>query len=94
MGTTGNRNTALVRPRPTRHDACARCGGLMVVAHCVDLQGHAEVISEGLRCTNCGDFIDAMVLANRLKPLPQSLDGPKKRKFARQVSHKRPATGK
>lgn len=93
MGTTGKRNTTLVRPRPTRRDARARCGGLMVIAHYVDLQGHAEIISKGLRCTNCGDFIDAMVLANRLKPLPQSLDGPQKRKFARQVSHKRPATG-
>jgi hypothetical protein len=67
----------------------------MVIAHYVDLQGHAgEVIFKGLRCTNCGEFIDRMVLANRLKPMPQSLDGPKQRKFARQVSHKRPATAK
>lgn len=67
----------------------------MVIAHYVDLQGHAgEVIFKGLRCTNCGEFIDKMVLANRLKPIPPSLDGPKKRKFARQVSHKRPGAGK
>lgn len=64
----------------------------MVVAHYVDLQGYAgEVIFKGFRCTNCGEFIDQMVLANRQKPVPQSLDGPKKRKFARQVSHKRSA---
>ncbi len=52
----------------------------MVLAHYVDLQGHAgEVIFKGLRCTNCGEFIDQMVLANRMKLMPQSLDGPKKK---------------
>lgn len=66
----------------------------MGIAQHVDLQGHVEIIFKGLRCTNCGDFIDEMVLANRLKPIPQSLDGLKKRKFARQVSHQRPSTGK
>lgn len=67
----------------------------MVIAYYVDLEGSTgEVIFKGLRCTNCGEFIDQMVLANRLKPIPQSLDGPKKRKFARQVSPKRSGTGK
>lgn len=67
----------------------------MVLAHHVDLQGYAgEVILKGLRCTNCGDFIDQMVLANRLKLMPQSIDGPKRRKFARQVSPKRFRTAK
>lgn len=51
----------------------------MVIAHSVDLQGHAgEVIFKGLRCTNCGEFIDHIVAANRHKQLPQSLDGQKK----------------
>lgn len=67
----------------------------MVMAHVVDLQGHAgEVIFRGFRCTNCGEFIDQMVLANRLKPAPQSIEGPKKRKFARQVGHNKRATEK
>ncbi len=84
MGTTGKPSDASVFSHPTRHDACARCGGLMVMAHVVDLQGHAgEVIFRGFRCTNCGEFIDQMVLANRLKPAPQPIVGTKKRKFAR-----------
>jgi len=67
----------------------------MVVAHHVNLQGYAgEVIFKGFRCTNCGEFIDQMVLENRLKPMPHALEGPKKRKFARQVNHKRPARDK
>lgn len=66
----------------------------MVLVHYVDLQGHAEIIFKGLRCTNCGDFIDETVLANRLQLIPHSLDGPKKRKFARQVNHKKSGTGK
>ncbi|OYT19344.1 MAG: hypothetical protein CCU26_12185 [Nitrospira sp. UW-LDO-01] len=67
----------------------------MVVAHYVDLQGQAgEVMFKGLHCTNCGEFIDQMVLANRLKPAPQALEGPRQRKFARQVSHNNSATHK
>ena len=67
----------------------------MVVAHDVDLQGYAgEVIFKGLRCTNCGESIDQTVLTNRLEPMPNSLDGRTKRKFARRVSHKQPATAK
>lgn len=95
MKTTGKPNKVSALPHPTGQDACTRCGGLMVVAHYVDLQGHAgEVIFKGVRCTNCGEFIDQVVLANRMKPMPHSLEGPKQRKFARQVSHKTPDTGK
>ncbi len=90
METTGESGTPSALPHPTRQDACTRCGGLMVVAHHVNLQGYAgEVIFKGLRCTNCGEFIDEMVLSNRLMPLPRALEGPKQRKFPRQVSHER-----
>ena len=94
MDTTGKPNKASALPRPTRYDVCMRCGGLMVLADDVELQGHAEIIFKGLGCTNCGGFIDKLVLANRLKPIPHSLDGPQKRKFIRQVGHKRPARGR
>lgn len=84
MDTTGKPNNASALSHPIRLDACMRCGGLMVLAHCVDLQGYAgEVIFERLRCTNCGEFIDHLVLANRHKRVPQSIDGPKKRTLAR-----------
>jgi uncharacterized Zn finger protein len=95
MAIIGKPSKESVLPDPKRHDACARCGGLMVMAHVVDLQGHAgEVIFRGFRCTNCGEFIDQTVLTNRLKPAPQPIVGTKKRKFARQVSHNKPATEK
>ncbi len=95
MAMTGKPDKESVFPDPIKRNACARCGGLMVMAHVVDLQGHAgEVIFRGFRCTNCGEFIDQMVLANRLKPAPQPLEGPKQRKFARRVSHNKPATEK
>ncbi|CUS33873.1 conserved hypothetical protein [Candidatus Nitrospira nitrosa] len=84
MEIIGKPNKVSALSDPTRHDICARCDGLMVVAHYVDLQGHAGgVMFKELRCTNCGEFIDQMVLANRLKPAPQALEGPKQRKFAR-----------
>ncbi len=95
MDTTGKPNNASGLSHPTGRDVCMRCGGLMVIAHYVDLQGYGgEVIFKGLRCTNCGEFIDQMVLANRLKLVPESLDGPKTRTFARQVSPKRSGAGK
>jgi hypothetical protein len=67
----------------------------MVIAHHVNSEGQAgEVIFKGFRWTNCGEFIDQIVLANRLKPAPQPLEGPKERKSARQVSHNKPTTEK
>lgn len=95
MEIIGKPNKTSALPDPIRHDRCARCGGLMVIAHYVDVQGHAgELMFKGLRCTNCGEFIDQTVLANRRKPAPQALEGPKQRKFARQVSHNKSATNK
>lgn len=78
MEIIGKPNKVSALSDPTRHDIWARCDGLMVVAHYVDLQGHAGgVMFKELRCTNCGEFIDQMVLANRLKPAPQALEGPR-----------------
>ena len=95
MDTAGEANNASGLSHPTGRDVCMRCGGLMVIAHCVDLQGYGgEVISKGLRCTNCGEFIDQTVLMNRLKLRPESLDAPKARTVAQQVSPKRFRTGK
>jgi hypothetical protein len=39
----------------------------------------------GLRCTNCGDVIDSVILRNRLNPMPDLLHGVKQRKYAQQV---------
>ena len=73
-------------PLQTRRDHCARCGGLMIVEQYVDVEGHSgEVFFEAWRCMNFGEVVDRVVLENRSKPDPPSLDGPKRRKFARQT---------
>ena len=67
-------------------DICARCGGLMVLEHYMDLQddtGQIEVTA--LRCTSCGEVIDPVILQNRIKPAPNLLYGTKQRKYAQRI---------
>ncbi len=45
---------------------CRRCGGLLVRDHCLDLldsTGHLEF--PALRCVQCGDIIDPVILKHR-----------------------------
>lgn len=45
---------------------CDRCGGLLVADHYVDLlddQGHQSCTA--LRCVQCGDIVDPIILKNR-----------------------------
>lgn len=45
---------------------CTRCGGLMVQEHCLDLfRSTSELECAALRCIQCGDIIDAVILRNR-----------------------------
>lgn len=47
---------------------CARCGGLMVSQFCIDLLNSAgELEIETLRCVQCGDVVDPVILHNRLR---------------------------
>lgn len=67
-------------------DHCARCGGLMVVEHYMDLQDDTGQIGmTALRCTSCGEVVDAVILENRVKPAPNLLYGTKQRKYAQRV---------
>ncbi|ALA56578.1 hypothetical protein [Nitrospira moscoviensis] len=67
-------------------DLCARCGGLMVVEHYMDLQDDTGQIGmTALRCTSCGEVIDPVILRNRVKPAPNLLYGAKQRKYAQRV---------
>lgn len=67
-------------------DRCARCGGLMVVEHYMDLQDDTGQIGlTAMRCTSCGEVIDAVILQNRLNPAPNLLYGTKQRKYAQRV---------
>lgn len=48
---------------------CRRCDGLMVHEHCLDLlddTGRMEF--PALRCVQCGEVVDAVILLNRLRP--------------------------
>lgn len=47
--------------RENEKRSCSRCHGFMVS---VILDGSEEVMS-GLRCVNCGECIDSLILANR-----------------------------
>lgn len=52
------------------HDGiCTRCSGLMVVDHCFDVLGDAgEIDCRVLRCIQCGDVVDPVILRNRNAP--------------------------
>ena len=67
-------------------DHCVRCGGLMVVGHYMDLEDDTGQIGmTALRCTSCGEVIDAVILQNRVNPAPNLLYGTKQRKYAQRV---------
>jgi hypothetical protein len=58
----------------------------MVVEHYMDLQDDTgQIDMTALRCTNCGEVIDAVILQNRVKPAPNLLYGTKERKYAQRV---------
>ena len=45
---------------------CRRCQGLMVEAHCTDMEGtYGFSYMKGWRCLNCGHVADAIMEANR-----------------------------
>jgi hypothetical protein len=45
---------------------CVRCGGLMVGEFCMDLlSSSGELEVETLRCVQCGDVVDPVILQNR-----------------------------
>lgn len=71
---------------PHIDDICARCGGLMVLEHYMDLQDNTGQIDvPALRCTSCGEVNDPVILQNRIKPAPNILYGTKQRKYAQRV---------
>ena len=71
---------------PIRDESCARCGGLLVVTHYMDLQDDTGQISmTAWRCTGCGEVIDPTILRNRKNPTPNLLYGTKQRAYARRV---------
>lgn len=50
------------------YGTCVRCGGLMVSEFCMDLLNSAgELEIETLRCVQCGDVVDPVIIQNRLR---------------------------
>lgn len=47
---------------------CKRCDGLMVHEHCSDLfDDTGKMAFPALRCVQCGEVVDAIILLNRLR---------------------------
>lgn len=51
---------------------CARCNGCVVPDQISDPHGTTERL-EAVRCLNCGNIEDAMILANRNQPMRRLL---------------------
>jgi hypothetical protein len=48
---------------------CRRCDGLMVQEHCMDLfDDTGQMDFPALRCVQCGEVVDAVILLNRQRP--------------------------
>ncbi len=65
---TGKDGTA-VRKEPAvmlNTEQCARCGGLLVGEQCTDLlDTNGQMDFPALRCLQCGDVVDMVILHNR-----------------------------
>lgn len=71
---------------PLQEATWARCGGLLIVDHYIDLQDDTGQIGlTALRCMSCGEVIDAVILQNRVRPAPNLLYGTKRRKYAQRI---------
>jgi hypothetical protein len=62
MGAAAEMNLVLGNSR------CRRCDGLMVQEHCMDiLDDTGQMDFPALRCVQCGEVVDAVILLNRLR---------------------------
>ena len=66
---------------------CARCGGLLLTQHYMDLlDDTGQIDITAWHCTMCGEVVDSVILKNRRSPAPNLLYGTKARKFSQQVT--------
>ena len=66
---------------------CARCGGLLLTQHYMDLlDDTGQIDITAWHCTICGEVIDPVILKNRHSPPPNLLYGTKARKFSQRVT--------
>jgi hypothetical protein len=68
-------HTPVSSPVPCDSPCCTRCGGLLVDERCMDigesLGGYWFI---ALRCVQCGDIIDEVILRNRYAQLVATQD--------------------
>jgi hypothetical protein len=58
----------------------------MVMEYYLDLQDDTGQIGiTGLRCTNCGNVIDPVILQNQIDPTPNLSHVVKRRKYAQRI---------
>ncbi len=66
---------------------CARCGGLLLTQHYIDLlDDTGQIDITAWHCTICGEVVDSVILKNRQSPPPNLLYGTKSRKFSQRVT--------
>ena len=76
-----------VPPRQTTADTCARCGGLLLTQHYMDLlDDTGQIDITAWHCMTCGEVIDPVIVKNRKSPPPNLLYGTKARKFSQRVT--------
>ncbi|MGQ0811331.1 MAG: hypothetical protein ACT4OO_08925 [Nitrospiraceae bacterium] len=49
--------------------SCARCAGLLVKEWCYDLDNTGEHNAEVLRCVQCGQRVDPVIMQNQIRTL-------------------------
>ena len=57
---------------------CWRCGGLLVIEQCLDLlDDTGQLDFKALRCVQCGELVDPVILMNRRRLLSNFRKGKK-----------------
>ncbi|MDR4480589.1 MAG: hypothetical protein R3B37_12710 [Nitrospira sp.] len=65
------KNTYADRSRQCDAACCTRCGGLLVDERCMDIgESLGGYWFMAMRCIQCGDLIDEVILRNRYAQLP------------------------
>ncbi|MCP9449055.1 MAG: hypothetical protein NNA21_03210 [Nitrospira sp.] len=65
-GRMSERELSEGHPANASHQTCTRCGGLLVGHVCMDLlNSDRELEFAALRCIQCGDIVDPVILRNR-----------------------------
>jgi ribosomal protein S27AE len=53
---------------------CGRCGGILVVENCLDVRDETgKMRFEAMRCVQCGDVLDPLIMKNRSRPIAKPI---------------------